>query len=229
MLNMTDYTIKRYNPYTDKELIEAIQKYTDERRIKNVSSSSFCKWFGISETTIERHFGTWANFCKAANLLPRYIRSVTKKDLFNNLDQGWSSLGRQPRAKEMKQPLSPISISRYQKIFKKSWYDICLEFISWKSGASIEEIVSELKQLAISDSDNQVNHRTNRNISLSLRYNVLRRDNFRCVKCGASPALNPGTQLHIDHKVPWSKSGETEEENLQTLCSDCNLGKSNKM
>jgi len=226
---MTDYTITRYNPYTDQELIEAIQKYANERKIINVASRSFCRWFGISETTIQRHFGSWVNFCKAANLSPRYSRSVTKDDLLNNLDQVWFFLGRQPRAKEMKQPLSPISISRYQKFFKISWYEICLEFISWKSGASIEEIVSELKQQVISDSKNQIKHRTNRNISLSLRYNILKRDSFRCVNCGTSPAINPGSQLHIDHKIPWSKGGETEEGNLQTLCSDCNLGKSNKL
>lgn len=95
---MTDYTIKRYNPYTDDELIEAIKKYADERKIKHEASSSFCKWLGISDTTIQRHFGTWANFCKAANLSPRYSRSVTKEGFFNNLDQVWSELGRQPRA-----------------------------------------------------------------------------------------------------------------------------------
>jgi hypothetical protein len=226
---MTDYKIKRYNPYSDHELIEAIQKYAYERKIKNVASSSFCKWFGISAATIQRHFGSWANFCSLANLSPRYSRSVTKGDLFNNLDQVWSSLGRQPRAKEMKQPISPISISRYQKLFRKTWYEICLDFLSWKSGASIEEIVRESKQHAVSAPNDQISHKTNRNISLSLRYDVLKRDSFRCVRCGASPALNPGTQLHIDHKTPWSKGGETEKHNLQTLCSDCNLGKSNKM
>jgi len=110
---MTDYTITRYNPYTDQELIEEIQKYATEKKIKNVASRQFCKWFGISETTIQRHFDSWANFCKAAGLAPRYSRSVNKKDLLNNLEEVWSELGRQPRAKEMKQPLSPISISRY--------------------------------------------------------------------------------------------------------------------
>jgi len=32
--------------------------------------------------------------------------------------------------------------------------------------------------------------------------------------------------LHIDHVTPWSKGGETEMDNLQTLCEPCNLGKS---
>ncbi|MBA3804703.1 MAG: HNH endonuclease, partial [Acidobacteria bacterium] len=36
-----------------------------------------------------------------------------------------------------------------------------------------------------------------------------------------------GVALHVDHIRPWSKDGETLLENLQTLCSECNLGKSN--
>ncbi|MBR4875585.1 MAG: HNH endonuclease, partial [Clostridia bacterium] len=56
----------------------------------------------------------------------------------------------------------------------------------------------------------------------------LKRDNFTCCACGASPAKDPSVELHIDHIIPWSKGGETTEDNLQTLCSRCNLGKSNK-
>ena len=44
--------------------------------------------------------------------------------------------------------------------------------------------------------------------------------------CGDSPAKNPDAVLHVDHILPWSKGGETVEENLQTLCSVCNIGKS---
>ena len=63
-------------------------------------------------------------------------------------------------------------------------------------------------------------------ISDKLRYQVLKRDNFKCFACGASPAKDPSVELHIDHIIPWSKGGETTFENLQTLCSRCNLGKS---
>ena len=63
-------------------------------------------------------------------------------------------------------------------------------------------------------------------ISDKLRYQVLKRDHFKCCACGASPAKDPSVELHIDHIIPWSKGGETTLENLQTLCSRCNLGKS---
>ena len=70
-------------------------------------------------------------------------------------------------------------------------------------------------------------HKTSRDINLRLRFLVMKRDNFKCCICGRSPATTPGLELHIDHIKPWSKGGETVINNLQTLCQDCNLGKSN--
>lgn len=60
----------------------------------------------------------------------------------------------------------------------------------------------------------------------SIRYDVLKRDNYRCCICGIS--AREGAKLHVDHIVPVSKGGKTVMDNLQTLCERCNLGKSNK-
>ena len=60
----------------------------------------------------------------------------------------------------------------------------------------------------------------------SLRYSIMKRDNFRCVLCGATS--EDGAKLHVDHIIPVSKGGKTEISNLRTLCSTCNLGKSAK-
>lgn len=68
--------------------------------------------------------------------------------------------------------------------------------------------------------------RTTRTVSSSVRVRVLDRDNFRCVFCGRSPATDIGIRLDIDHIVSFSKGGKTMIDNLQTLCQDCNLGKS---
>lgn len=65
-----------------------------------------------------------------------------------------------------------------------------------------------------------------RDPSIRLRYEVLARDHFTCRYCGASPQKDPEVTLHIDHIIPWSKGGKTVLDNLQTLCSKCNLGKS---
>ncbi len=60
----------------------------------------------------------------------------------------------------------------------------------------------------------------------SLRYDVLKRDKYKCVICGAS--ASDGAKLEVDHIIPISKGGQTTIDNLQTLCMSCNRGKSNK-
>lgn len=67
--------------------------------------------------------------------------------------------------------------------------------------------------------------KASRTVTDKLRYQVLKRDCFKCCICGASPAKDSSVELHVDHIIPWSKGGETVMDNLQTLCSRCNLGK----
>lgn len=61
----------------------------------------------------------------------------------------------------------------------------------------------------------------------ALRYDILKRDGFRCQLCGAT--AQEGAKLHIDHIVPVSKGGKTVSSNLRTLCDRCNMGKSDKI
>ena len=56
-----------------------------------------------------------------------------------------------------------------------------------------------------------------------LRAEVLLRDGARCRRCRMT--LN----LEVDHIVPVSKGGRTEEHNLQTLCRRCNRRKWKKL
>ena len=60
-----------------------------------------------------------------------------------------------------------------------------------------------------------------------LRYDVMNRDKFRCVLCGAS--AEQGVRLHVDHIIPIAKGGKTEINNLRVLCERCNIGKSDKI
>ena len=60
----------------------------------------------------------------------------------------------------------------------------------------------------------------------SMRYEIMKRDGFKCCLCGATAA--DGAKLHVDHIMPVSKGGKTERSNLRTLCEQCNLGKGAK-
>ena len=61
----------------------------------------------------------------------------------------------------------------------------------------------------------------------ALRYKALIQHGRQCQCCGAKP---PQIILHVDHIKPRSIHPELELDidNLQILCEDCNLGKSNK-
>lgn len=61
-----------------------------------------------------------------------------------------------------------------------------------------------------------------------LRYRVLVKADGRCQCCGTKAV--DGGRLHVDHIKPRSKYPELalEESNLQVLCEDCNMGKSNR-
>ena len=62
-----------------------------------------------------------------------------------------------------------------------------------------------------------------------LREYIKKRDNYTCCICGNSVEKEPNLLLEIDHIIPISKGGLTEESNLQTLCWKCNRAKSDKL
>jgi hypothetical protein len=59
----------------------------------------------------------------------------------------------------------------------------------------------------------------NRRIAAETQQYVYDRDDGTCQKCGST------VDLHFDHIVPFSKGGSNEPENVQLLCSKCNLSK----
>ena len=59
-------------------------------------------------------------------------------------------------------------------------------------------------------------------ISKTLRFEVFKRDSFKCQYCGAEA---PNVLLHIDHINAVANGGTNELMNLITSCMPCNLGK----
>lgn len=61
-------------------------------------------------------------------------------------------------------------------------------------------------------------------LSKKIRFEVFKRDEFRCGYCGKNP---PQAILEVDHIDPKSKGGKDDINNLITACFDCNRGKKN--
>lgn len=59
-------------------------------------------------------------------------------------------------------------------------------------------------------------------ISKKDRFEVFKRDGFRCAYCGKNP---PEVTLEVDHIDPKANGGADDFNNLITACFDCNRGK----
>lgn len=65
--------------------------------------------------------------------------------------------------------------------------------------------------------------KTRNPIGFALRHEVFKRDNYMCVECGTKE------NLEIEHKIPVSRGGTDELDNLRTMCKNCNLSKTNRV
>jgi hypothetical protein len=188
----------------------------------------------ISSSTVVYRFGSWSEGLKRAGLedSPGYNRRFSEDELFENILKVWTHYGRQPFYREIKKEPSTISPKTYESRFG-SWRK-ALEAFVLKMNQENNEIKLISKQehtetgIILKTKLQTVSSEDRRDIPLGLRYKVLKRDNFRCVRCGRSPATTLGLELEIDHKLPYSDGGKTVLENLETKCSDCNIGKGNR-
>lgn len=59
-------------------------------------------------------------------------------------------------------------------------------------------------------------------VTNKMRFAIMARDGYRCVKCGRPDSR---AYLEIDHIIPIAKGGKSTYDNLQTLCHECNVKK----
>lgn len=217
-MNDSKFRLERVRaPVTDSELISDLQRVAKLADTNAVSFRLYLELGNYHPSTVSLRFGTWNKALTAADLEVASERDIDDERLFENLLRLWEYYGRQPRLRELARPPSVISSGPYQRRFR-SWMNALEQFVAH---ANAQDIRSP------APAEVAGGHKTGRDPSLRLRFRVMKRDNFSCRACGASPALQPGLVLHVDHIEAWSPGGETVEENLQTLCEPCNLGKSN--
>jgi len=193
-----------------------------------------------SRITFQNHFGSWRLAVEEVGKRDGVGKGrYSTEDLFAELQRVWELIGRQPKKGEMNQ-LGNIRGSLFEQRFG-SWMKAIHAFCSDRENLDDatraynendyqppqSQADDQKKESNVDESENYIVMRTSRTPSLRLRFNVFKRDNFRCMACGRSPASHPGLELEIDHDVPYSVGGETVIENLRTLCRDCNRGKGN--
>lgn len=227
------------------KVIAELEKVAKHFNYSDFRQDDFDEIAEVSSCKVYREFGSWE---KALEFLKKCLKKkgvefkITSRrsrysihEIFDEMERVWRLLGHRPSKNEWLAINPKISFDTVYRRFG-GWTNACLKFIEYKSGGEIAangETVNKHEKLKINNAlkvktDQKIPKiEKSRTIPLSIRVKVLSRDNFRCVFCGKSPATDAGVKLHIDHIVPFSKGGTNSLENLQTLCEQCNIGKSN--
>jgi hypothetical protein len=203
---------------TDEDLIADLARVAALTGSRNLTRAEYAlngKWH---PATIHRRLG-WAAACKRAGLESgRPDLGHSNEAWLANIYDVWITRGRQPSYNDMRG--SRFSAEGYARRYG-SWTGALLAFQNWLDAGEHTALPTPSRSAIAARA--QV-----RAPSLRLRFAVLQRDRFTCVACGSSPATDPGTILHVDHVIPFSKGGKTDVDNLQTLCDRCNYGKADQ-
>lgn len=133
------------------------------------------------------------------------------------------------KRKKLKKPITDALLTyeaKYTSKKGKNFYTWTWEYDFNDIKLTLEDALHEIEYQKSKEHFKRVQRSK---INDSIRFEVFRRDGYRCKICGMSPEADPEVTLHVDHIIPVSLGGISEIENLQTLCSSCNMGKKAKL
>lgn len=106
---------------------------------------------------------------------------------------------------------------KYKRIYKKKPRD------TWRSIRNLHEIgfLIKVRKGIYRYDPNAVKLRELEDFTPHQKEEILKRDDYRCVKCGRG--LDDGVELHVDHIKSKYEGGKAVLENGQVLCSRCNF------
>jgi hypothetical protein len=216
----------------DEELIEDLVRVAKGLVKERVTTDEYNEKGKFSSSTFISRFGSWFVALKMAGLKRTRNLNISDEELFNNLIEVWTVLGHQPKYNDLTKDVSKYSSGTYEKRFG-GWRKALEAFVKWANEGICPECI-EQESVGINEGINTefidqgssgIKRRTSRHINWKLRALVLMRNGARCQLCGATPQQH-GVRLHVDHIKAWNNGGETILENLQILCEQCNIGKS---
>lgn len=243
----TERTSKELKLISDEEYFSDVRRVANLLNSETVKYNDYKKYGKYSAEYIFKRFSSWKDFLVRAKLKPTGFskEKIPDEDLFAEIERMWIELGRQPTSTDIiKTNIFKYSIDTFKRRFG-GWRKTLEAFISYinlegrTSSLEISDSRQEIQKEVIMEksSDDTADiankrskksvHITTRSVNARFRYQVLKRDHYKYCSCGASPAKGSAVELEVDHIIPWADGGETVLDNLQTLCSICNNGKSN--
>ena len=219
----------RQREISKEELLIDLKRVAVELDSKSVTKGQYRLHGNFSHSTISKYLGSWNLALGAAELSIGHRMGIPDEEFFSNIAVVWTALGRQPTSKDMSDRTtgSAFPIGSYKRRFG-TWNAALIAFSQFINSEDDRKTTYTLEPESALRIDPD-KRRSPRDIGWRLRVKVLIRNSCICQMCGDSPAKNPETVLHVDHILAWANGGETVEENLQTLCAVCNIGKSDQL
>jgi hypothetical protein len=212
---MPKFEIDFLTDYDDASLLAELQRIADTTGSKTVTKNDLKKVGRVSHSTIVKRFGSLRHALHLAGLESARFMKASDEELISILIELWEKVlekeGRSPQQDDLKKYGSPVSADTINRRFG-SWRKALV-----KAAASVTE--ESLSKQAVSQPENLPRKREP--LSIRKRFFVLKRNQFACVRCGASGV---GIRLEVHHRVPFAQGGSDGLDNLETLCFDCNRG-----
>ena len=209
-----DATVRRV---TDDAILRSLREFVDQQKPNKLTTLAFDAWDAkvCTAPTVSKRFGGWRAALQRVGVTTGVQPfEYAVEELLDNLERVWRELGYAPGRKSLPSHGAKISAGPYLKRWG-SMRNACRLLAQYKSGEITQDQLLGNRSASARGT-----------ISLKIRWDVMKRGNYMCAKCGSRP---PDVSLEIDHIVPLAQGGTDAITNLQVLCNRCNQGKKARM
>jgi hypothetical protein len=152
---------------SDEDLLADLRRVAEELGKHRVTFREYKGKGRFAPQTLAERFGSWHAAIGKANLQRTINRNISDEELFENLVEVWTALGRQPRTRDLRPGPSRFSWNTYAFRFG-TWRKALAHFVRWANEGQIP---------APADANvRKAGKRTSRNINWRLRALVLMMD-----------------------------------------------------
>ena len=206
---------------TDQEILDSLRAFATLNGLRPFTRQDYDSWKDkcCHSATVSRRFGSWRRALARIGIeVGVRSREYSARELMDNLELVWRDLGRPPGQGVIARRGFCVSAHAYRRRWG-SLRKACVLLARFKKGE-----ISE-RQLLGSAASRTGAREPKSALPLKVRWEVLKRDDYKCVKCGRRP---PEVELQVDHIQARSRGGTDDLSNLQTLCLPCNQGKKDR-